>query len=44
MKYKVSVIIPCYNAESTIERAVNSVINQTIGFENMQFQTRTLAK
>jgi glycosyltransferase involved in cell wall biosynthesis len=36
MNYKVSVIIPCYNAESTIERAINSVINQTLGFENIE--------
>lgn len=36
MEYKVSVIIPCYNAESTIERAITSVINQTIGFENIE--------
>ena len=34
--YKVSVIIPVYNAENTIENAVNSVINQTLGFENIE--------
>lgn len=36
MNYKVSVIIPCYNAENTIERAINSVINQSLGFENIE--------
>lgn len=34
--YKISVIIPVYNAENTLEQAVNSVINQTIGFENIE--------
>lgn len=34
--YKISVIIPVYNAENTIERAINSVINQTIGFDNIE--------
>lgn len=33
MGYKISVIIPCYNAEKTLERAVSSVINQTFSFE-----------
>ena len=27
--FEVSVIIPCYNAERLIERALNSVISQT---------------
>lgn len=34
--YKISVIIPVYNAENTIKNAINSVINQTIGFENIE--------
>ena len=34
--YKISVIIPIYNAENTIKNAINSVINQTIGFENIE--------
>ena len=34
--YKVSVIIPVYNAEDTLENAVSSVIKQTIGFENIE--------
>lgn len=36
MDYKVSVIIPVYNAEENLENAINSVINQTIGFENIE--------
>lgn len=36
MKYKVSVIIPAYNAEKYLKTAINSVINQTIGFENVE--------
>lgn len=36
MDYKISVIIPVYNAEKNLENAINSVINQTIGFENIE--------
>lgn len=36
MKYKVSVIIPIYNSEKYLESTINSVINQTIGFENIE--------
>ncbi|MBE6510364.1 MAG: glycosyltransferase family 2 protein [Methanobrevibacter millerae] len=36
MNYKISVIIPCYNAESTLNRCIDSVINQTFGFENIE--------
>ena len=36
MEYKVSVIIPVYNAEKNLENAIKSVINQTIGFENIE--------
>ena len=36
MKYKVSMIIPIYNAQDTLKVAINSVINQTIGFENIE--------
>ena len=36
MKYKVSVIIPIYNAENYIDRVIGSVINQTIGFNNIE--------
>ena len=35
-KFDISVIIPCYNAESNLERCINSVINQTLGFENIE--------
>lgn len=35
-KYKISIIIPIYNTEMYLEDAINSVINQTIGFENIQ--------
>ena len=37
MQIKVSVIIPVYNREKTIERCINSIINQTFGFENIEF-------
>ncbi|MDR2545717.1 MAG: glycosyltransferase [Methanobrevibacter sp.] len=33
---KLTVIIPTFNAEKYIERTVDSVINQTIGFENIE--------
>ena len=36
MDYKITVTIPCHNSESTIKRCINSVINQTIGFENIE--------
>lgn len=36
MDYQISVIIPCYNAESTLKRCIGSVINQTLGFENIE--------
>ncbi len=36
MKYKISIIIPCYNAETTLKRCIDSVINQTFGFENIE--------
>lgn len=35
-KYKISIIVPIYNTEIYLEDAINSVINQTIGFENIQ--------
>ena len=34
--YKVSVIIPAYNAQDTIRRSIDSVINQTMGFSNIE--------
>ncbi|MDR3292456.1 MAG: glycosyltransferase, partial [Methanobrevibacter sp.] len=33
MEPKISIIIPTYNAEKYLEKAINSVIKQTIGFE-----------
>ena len=34
--YKISVIIPIYNAEKDLTCAVDSIINQTIGFNNVE--------
>lgn len=36
MVYKVSVIIPCHNSELTLKKCIESVINQTLGFENIE--------
>lgn len=36
MDYKISVIIPVYNAEKTLTNAIESVINQSIEFENIE--------
>lgn len=36
-KKSITVITPVYNAEKFIERTINSVINQSIGFENIQY-------
>lgn len=35
-KYKISIIIPFYNSEQYLEDAINSILIQTIGFENIQ--------
>lgn len=35
-KYKVSTIIPVYNADKYLKTAIDSVIKQTIGFENIE--------
>ena len=32
----VSIIVPCYNAASYIDRCVDSLVNQTIGLENLE--------
>lgn len=34
--YKISVILPVYNVEKYLRKCVESIINQTIGFENIQ--------
>ena len=36
MNFKLSIIIPTYNAENYLLEAVNSIKNQTIGFENIE--------
>lgn len=36
MTYKISVIIPVFNAENDLEPAIDSVINQSFGFENIE--------
>lgn len=33
---KISIIIPCYNVEQYIDRCFESLINQTLGLENME--------
>lgn len=32
----ISVIIPCYNAEKFIDRCMNTIVNQTIGIDNLE--------
>jgi glycosyltransferase involved in cell wall biosynthesis len=36
MNYKISVIMPIYNAEKDLKNSIQSVINQSIGFNNIQ--------
>lgn len=36
MNYKISIIIPVFNIENYIRHALESVIRQTIGFENLE--------
>lgn len=36
MSYKISVIVPVYNSENSIENAIKSIIAQSIGFENIE--------
>ena len=36
MKPLISIIIPCYNVEKYIDRCLESVVNQTIGIENLE--------
>ena len=36
MAKKISIIIPCYMVEQYIDRCVNSLLNQSIGLENLE--------
>ena len=36
MTYKLTVIVPTYNAENYILEAVNSIKEQSLGFENIE--------
>lgn len=36
MKYKISIILPIYNVENYLTSALNSIINQSIGVENLE--------
>lgn len=36
MVYKISIIIPTYNREEYLKKTIDSVINQTIGFNNIE--------
>ena len=38
MKIKLSIIIPVYNAKDTLPRAINSINNQNIKFENLKVE------
>ena len=34
--YKISIILPVYNVENYLERCLSSLLNQTIGFDNLE--------
>lgn len=36
MSYKISIIIPIFNGEKSIKRSMDSLINQTFGFKNLE--------
>lgn len=36
MDYIITIISPCYNSERTLKRCIESIINQSIGFENIE--------
>ncbi len=33
---KVSIVVPCYNVAQYLDRCVESLVNQTIGIENLE--------
>jgi poly(ribitol-phosphate) beta-N-acetylglucosaminyltransferase len=35
-KYKISIVVPVYNVENYIRDSLESIVNQTIGFENLE--------
>ena len=37
MKKEISVVIPCYNAASYIDKCIQSLLNQTFGIDKMEF-------
>lgn len=36
MRFKITIILPIFNVENYVEKALNSIINQTIGVENLE--------
>ena len=36
MYYKISIIVPIYNQEKYLNKSIESILNQTIGFENIE--------
>ena len=34
--YKISIIVPVFNVEDTLQDAFDSILNQSIGFENLE--------
>ena len=36
MEYKISIIVPIFNVEEYLDASLNSVLEQTIGFENLE--------
>ena len=36
MKYKISIVVPVYNAGKYLKECIESIINQTLGFQNIQ--------
>ena len=36
MEYKISVVLPVYNAEKFLKNSIEQIINQSIGFENIE--------